>query len=115
MKSEFDDIQELAELEKKQDEITRRRKVILNRIEQRIRFSSNKVKKVFPSKVAAIEYILEEAGSPQHVKKITATLAQYGLNSNERTISGMLRNYASQEKKFTAEGGNKFGLINWLK
>ncbi len=115
MRSESEDIQELQELEKQQEEITRKRNVILKRLEKRIRFSSTEIKRVFPSKIAAVEYVLKQAESPQHIKKITAEIAQFGFVSHERTISGMLRNYARQGKIFTAEKGNKFGLTDWSK
>jgi hypothetical protein len=115
MRIELEDILELLELDKQQSEIIRRRNIILKRLEQRAKYSSPEQKKTLPTKTAAIEDILREAGSPQYIKKIAADLVEYGFVSSERTISGMLRGYARQNKVFTAEGGNKFGLLDWSK
>lgn len=115
MKSEIDDIRELVALEKQEEEISRRRSVILKRMAQRARYFS-KIEQSFPSKIAAMEHFLRQTGSVQHIKKITAEISRFGFNAaSERTLSGMLRNYARQRKVFTAEGSNTFGLIDWSK
>ncbi len=48
----------------------------------------------------AIVEILDQAGEPLHVKRITERLHNLGYDSAESTVSGTLQTYAKKKEKF---------------
>lgn len=59
----------------------------------------------------AIEIILNDAGEPLHVKRITERLRFLGYQTAESTVSGTLQTYAKKKKKFKKTAPATFGVL----
>lgn len=114
MNSTLDDISELLEVRKQIKILHDEEDKILNRIEKRERYSIPEAERKFPSKIAAMEFLLRKSKIPLHSSVIAATLAkEYGFPlATSKTVGGMLRRYSSEGRIFRAEGGNRFTVLD---
>ena len=61
---------------------------------------------------AGSEKILREVGSPQHASTLLDELAKLGKHTNIRSLNSTL--LQDPRKRFHLEGGNVFGLTEWV-
>ena len=72
------------------------------------------LKAQFGSKVDAMHQVLRDSGRVLYLDEILKILSEtYNLNFERKAASGILRRYSGENKIFTAEGGNRFGLLEW--